>query len=138
MYAAIQGTLKYGVYRLKNVTQSYTYCFTAYCKRWLTSKQEYSMSITSLVIWLVLGAVAGWIAGIIMKTGSGSVVTNIIVGIIGAFLGGWIASLIGVGGATGGFSIVSVITAVVGACVLLFVLGLVQKRTFKSLAAKKV
>jgi len=62
-----------------------------------------------------------------MKTGSGSIVTNIIVGIIGAFLGGWIASLLGIGSATGGFSIMSIITAVVGACALLFGLGLVQK-----------
>lgn len=85
------------------------------------------MDVTSLVIWLVLGAVAGWLAGMIMKTGTGSIVTNIIVGIIGAFLGGWLAGLIGVGSATGGISIVSIITAVVGACVLLFVLGLIQK-----------
>jgi len=49
------------------------------------------------------------------------------VGIVGAFLGGFIASLLGIGGATGGISIVSVITAVVGACVLLFILGMIQK-----------
>ncbi len=85
------------------------------------------MDITNIVIWLVLGAVAGWIAGIIMKTGSGSIVTNVIVGIVGAFLGGFLARVMGLMGETGGLSIVSVITAVVGACVLLFVLGIVQK-----------
>lgn len=85
------------------------------------------MDVMSLVIWLVLGAVAGWLAGMIMKTGSGSIVTNIIVGIVGAFLGGWIASKVGVASATGGLSIMSIITAVVGACVLLFILGLIQK-----------
>jgi len=85
------------------------------------------MDIMSLVVWIVLGAVAGWIAGMIMKTGTGSILTNVIVGIVGAFVGGWIASLVGVGGETGGFSIVSVITAVVGACALLFILGIVQK-----------
>lgn len=85
------------------------------------------MDPMSLIIWLVLGAVAGWLAGIIMKTGSGSIVTNIIVGIVGAFLGGWLAGLLGIGSQTGGLSIVSVITAVVGACALLFILGLIQK-----------
>ncbi len=85
------------------------------------------MDPVGLIIWLVLGAVAGWLAGIIMKTGSGNVVTNIIVGIIGAFLGGWLASMLGFASATGGLSIASIITAVIGACVLLFVLGLIQK-----------
>ncbi len=85
------------------------------------------MDPVGLIIWLVLGAVAGWLAGIIMKTGTGSVVTNIIVGIVGAFLGGWLANMLGFASATGGFSIASVITAVIGACVLLFVLGLIQK-----------
>jgi uncharacterized membrane protein YeaQ/YmgE (transglycosylase-associated protein family) len=85
------------------------------------------MDPVSLIIWLVLGAVAGWLAGMIMKTGTGSVVTNIIVGIIGAFLGGWLAGLLGFASETGGFTIMSVVTAVIGACVLLFVLGLIQK-----------
>lgn len=85
------------------------------------------MDIMSLIIWLVLGAVAGWVAGMIMKTGSGSIITNIVVGIVGAFLGGWLASLVGLGSQTGGLSIVSIITAIVGACALLFILGVVQK-----------
>ena len=85
------------------------------------------MDPVGLIIWLVLGAVAGWLAGIIMKTGTGSIATNIIVGIIGAFVGGWLASLLGLVSETGGLSIVSIITAVIGACVLLFVIGMVQK-----------
>jgi len=89
------------------------------------------MDPVGLLIWLVLGAVAGWIAGMIMKTGSGNIVTNIIVGIVGAFFGGWLASLVGIGSATGGLSIVSVITAVAGACVLLFILGMIQRSRVK-------
>lgn len=85
------------------------------------------MDPVGIIIWLVLGAVAGWLAGMIMKTGSGNVVTNIIVGIVGAFLGGWLASTLGISSATGGLSIASIVTAVIGACVLLFVLGLIQK-----------
>ncbi len=85
------------------------------------------MDPVGIIIWLVLGAVAGWLAGMIMKTGSGNVVANIIVGIVGAFLGGWLASTLGISSATGGLSIASIVTAVIGACVLLFVLGLIQK-----------
>jgi len=85
------------------------------------------MDFMSIVIWLVLGAVAGWLAGLIMKTGTGNVVTNIIVGIVGAFLGGFVASKVGVASATGGLSVMSIVTAVAGACILLFVLGLLQK-----------
>jgi len=81
------------------------------------------MDPVGIIVWLVLGAIAGFIAGKIMNTG-GSLVTNIIVGIIGAFIGGIIFSALGIGG---GGLIGSIITAVVGAVVLLFVLGLVQK-----------
>lgn len=82
--------------------------------------------LINIVSWIVLGAIAGWVAGMIMKTGSGNIVTNVIVGIIGAFLGGFLANLIGMGG-DGAFSIMGLITAIVGAVVLLFVLGIVQR-----------
>ncbi len=88
------------------------------------------MAIESILIWILLGAVAGWIAGQIMKGRGFGTVGNIIVGILGSFVGGWLAGVIGIGGAaTGGFSIASVLTAVVGAVVLLFVVGLVKKAT---------
>lgn len=82
--------------------------------------------LMNILSWVILGAIAGWLAGMIMKTGTGNIVTNIIVGIIGAFVGGFIASMVGVGST--GFSIVGLITAVVGAVVLLAVLGFIQKR----------
>lgn len=83
------------------------------------------MDPIGIVIWLVLGAVAGWLAGIIMKTGSGSVLRNIIVGIVGAFLGGILFSLLGL--SAGGGLIGSIITAVIGAVALLFGLRLIGK-----------
>lgn len=83
------------------------------------------MDPIGIIIWLVLGAIAGWLAGIIMKTGSGSVITNIIVGIIGAFIGGFLFSLLGI--SAGGGLVGSMITAVIGAVALLFVLRLVKK-----------
>lgn len=86
------------------------------------------MDLTSIIIWVLLGAVAGWIAGQIMKGKGFGTVGNIVVGIVGSFLGGWLAGQMGIAGAqTGGFNVASVITAVAGACVLLFIIGLVKK-----------
>ena len=86
------------------------------------------MDLTSIVIWILLGAVAGWIAGQIMKGRGLGTVGNIIVGIVGSFIGGWLAGQLGIPGAvTGGFSVASVITAVAGASVLLFVIGLIKR-----------
>jgi len=82
------------------------------------------MDLTSIIIFLVIGAVAGWIAGNIMKGGGFGLLGNIIVGIIGAIIGGWLFGFLGF--ATTGI-IGSLITAIVGAVVLLFVVGLIKK-----------
>ena len=86
------------------------------------------MGLNSIIIWVLLGAVAGWIAGQIMKgTGYGTV-GNIVIGIVGSFVGGWLASQLGIAGAkTGGLNFASIITATAGASVLLFVIGLIKK-----------
>jgi uncharacterized membrane protein YeaQ/YmgE (transglycosylase-associated protein family) len=82
-----------------------------------------------LIVWIIIGAIAGWLASIVMKSNaSGSLVTNIIVGIIGGFVGGWVLDLIGVGGGVSGLNIASILTAFIGAVVLLAVLRLVQRR----------
>lgn len=75
-----------------------------------------------ILLWLVLGGIAGWIAS--MVTGADArmgILANIIVGIIGAALGGFLASMLGIGGVSG-FNIVSFITAVVGAIILLWII----------------
>jgi len=88
------------------------------------------MDITSLIIWLVLGAVAGWVAGQIMKGRGFGTIGNIIVGIVGSFLGGWLGGQLGIAGSqTGGLNIASILTAIVGACVLLFIISLVKRAT---------
>ena len=79
------------------------------------------------IVWIALGAVAGWIASIIMGTnGQQGLLLNIIVGVVGATIGGWIMGFFGQGGATG-FNFWSVIVAVVGAVVLLAVVRMVRK-----------
>ncbi len=82
----------------------------------------------SWLLWIVFGAIAGWIASMIMKRDSRmGAVGNIVVGIVGGFLGGWIASLLGLGSVTG-FNLYSLLIAIAGACVLLFIIGMFQRR----------
>ena len=82
------------------------------------------MDTNSIIIMLVIGAVAGWLAGKIMKGRGFGVIGNIIVGIVGAILGGFIFGLIGI--AASGL-VGSLITATVGAVVLLFIVNLIKK-----------
>ncbi len=82
----------------------------------------------NFILWVVFGGLAGWIATMIMGEDAGfGIIGNIIVGIIGAFIGGWIADRMGVGGPQGTerpTSVVSFITAVIGAVILLFIVNL--------------
>lgn len=82
------------------------------------------MDIQELVIWLVVGGVAGWLAGLIMKKGFG-LVGNIIVGILGAIVGGYLFKAFDI--SIGSGIAAALISAVVGAVVLLFVVGLIKK-----------
>lgn len=78
-----------------------------------------------IIAWIILGALAGWIASLIMKTdGEQGAVLNIVVGIIGAVIGGWIMSLFNASDVTG-FNLYSLFVAVIGACALLFVVKLI-------------
>lgn len=83
------------------------------------------MDITSLLIFLLIGAVAGWLAGLIMKGFGFGLIGNIVVGIIGAFIAGLLLPLAGV--AIGGGIIGSIISATIGAVILLFIVGLVKR-----------
>jgi uncharacterized membrane protein YeaQ/YmgE (transglycosylase-associated protein family) len=80
----------------------------------------------SILAWIVLGAVAGWLASILAGTDQEmGVVANLVVGIVGAFLGGYLFSLFGSEGATG-FNLWSLLVAVVGAFILLMLIKLVH------------
>ena len=82
------------------------------------------MDLTSLLLFLLIGLVAGWLASRIMGSGGYGLVGDLIIGVIGAFLGGWLFSLlhISLGGILG-----SLVTAVAGALVLLWVLRLIRR-----------
>ena len=79
---------------------------------------------SDLIIFLVIGAVAGWLAGVIMKGGGYGLVGDIIVGVIGSLIGGWLFGLLGI--AAGGL-IGSIVAAVVGAIILIAILRLIKR-----------
>ncbi len=77
--------------------------------------------VLDIIAWIIFGALAGWIASIIMGTNAQQgALGNIVVGIIGAFIGGFIVRLLG--GDVSGFSFGSLLVAVLGAVVLLFLM----------------
>ncbi|MCE1254286.1 MAG: GlsB/YeaQ/YmgE family stress response membrane protein [Anaerolineae bacterium] len=78
----------------------------------------------SLILFLLIGLVAGWLAGHIMKGGGFGLLGDLIVGVVGSFLGGWIFGLFGLS-ANG--LIGSLVTALVGAIVLLYLLHLIKR-----------
>lgn len=79
-----------------------------------------------ILSWIIVGAIAGWLAGLIMKGSGSGLVMNIIIGIVGAFIGGLIMNLIGNVGVTG-FNIWSLLVALLGSIVLLFIVGLFRR-----------
>jgi uncharacterized membrane protein YeaQ/YmgE (transglycosylase-associated protein family) len=81
-----------------------------------------------LLVYLVFGALAGWIASMVMKTdGQQGWVMNIVVGVIGAFLGGMIMNLFGQSGVTG-FNFYSLFVAILGAIVALWLYKMFTRR----------
>ena len=81
----------------------------------------------NILLWIILGAIAGWVASLIVKSNQG-ILLDIIVGIVGAFVGGFIFQAFGASGVTG-FNIYSILVAIVGAVVLLFIVKAVTSRT---------
>ena len=83
------------------------------------------MDLTQLLIILGLGALAGWLAGKIIKGGGSGLIANMVIGIIGSVIGGWAFGQLGI--RVGNDLVGSLVTAVAGAIILLFVVGLVKK-----------
>jgi len=80
----------------------------------------------NILVWIIFGALAGWIASMIMnKNKQMGAIANIVVGVIGAFIGGYIMDFFGADGITG-FNLQSLIVAVAGAVVLLYAIGLIS------------
>jgi uncharacterized membrane protein YeaQ/YmgE (transglycosylase-associated protein family) len=83
------------------------------------------MDPQSLIIWLIIGAVAGWLAGMVMKGGGFGLIGDIIVGIVGALIAGWLLPRLGI--MIGGGIIGAIINAFIGAVILLLILRLIRR-----------
>ena len=84
--------------------------------------------LLDILLWILFGALAGWIASMIMKTdGQMGAIANIVVGILGSFIGGFLYRML-TGDTVEGFNIVSLLVAIVGAIVLLGIVKLFTGR----------
>jgi len=80
-----------------------------------------------ILSWIVVGLIAGWLAGMVMRGGGYGLIGDIIVGVIGGLLGGWIAtSLLHIGADVNGINLESILVAFAGAVILLIVLRLLN------------
>ncbi|HRP79539.1 MAG TPA: GlsB/YeaQ/YmgE family stress response membrane protein [Aquamicrobium sp.] len=83
------------------------------------------MGIESLVVFIIVGAVAGWLAGQLVKGYGFGLIGNIVVGIVGAFIAGWLFPAIGL--SIGGGILAAIIHATIGAVILLVLLRLIKQ-----------
>ena len=83
------------------------------------------MDLHGIIVWLIIGAAAGWLAGTLLRGGGFGLLGNIVVGIVGAFIGGELAGFLGV--SIGSGLIASIITATIGAGILLFIVGMFRR-----------
>ncbi|MGB3743997.1 MAG: GlsB/YeaQ/YmgE family stress response membrane protein [Xanthobacteraceae bacterium] len=83
------------------------------------------MDIQAIIIWLIVGAIAGWLAGMVVKGGGYGLIGDIIVGIVGALIAGWLLPQVGIVIGTG--IIAAIIDAFIGAVILLLILRLISR-----------
>ncbi len=84
---------------------------------------DISLNAATIIWWLVVGLIAGFLASVVMRGGGYGIVGDIVVGIIGAFIGGFLASLLGLG--SGGL-LWTIFIAFIGACILIAILRMVS------------
>ncbi|MBB3061620.1 MULTISPECIES: GlsB/YeaQ/YmgE family stress response membrane protein [Microbulbifer] len=82
-----------------------------------------------ILSWIILGLIAGVLAKWIMPgPDPGGWIVTIVIGIVGAFIGGWLGSLVGIGGPVTGFALGDIVTATIGAIILLFIYRMLKRR----------
>jgi uncharacterized membrane protein YeaQ/YmgE (transglycosylase-associated protein family) len=79
----------------------------------------------SIIVWLIVGAIAGWLAGLIVKGGGFGLLGNIVVGIVGAVVAGWLLPYLGI--TLGGGIIAAIIHSAIGAVIVLVIISMVKK-----------
>ena len=83
----------------------------------------------NIIAWLVVGLIAGWLAGLVMKGGGYGVVGDIIVGILGALVGGFLAGVLFGGDYISGFNIPTIVVAFLGAIILIAIVRALPGRS---------
>jgi uncharacterized membrane protein YeaQ/YmgE (transglycosylase-associated protein family) len=83
------------------------------------------MGIESLLVFLIVGAIAGWLAGLLVKGYGFGLLGNIVVGVVGAFIAGWLFPALGISLGTG--IVAAIIHAVIGAVILLVLIRLIKR-----------
>jgi len=78
----------------------------------------------TIIAWIIIGGIAGWLAGLVVRGGGMGIGMDIVVGIVGGIIGGFILGILGIGGGFTGFNFVSLITAFIGAVILLLLIRL--------------
>ena len=81
--------------------------------------------VQSFIIWIIVGAIAGWLAGMVVKGGGFGLIGDIVVGIVGALIAGWLLSRLGI--VIGSGIIAAIIDAFIGAVILLVIIKLVKR-----------
>jgi uncharacterized membrane protein YeaQ/YmgE (transglycosylase-associated protein family) len=85
------------------------------------------MTATSLIILLLIGAIAGWLAGVIVRGFGFGLIGNIVIGIVGALLAGWLLPMLGIAFSVVNPFVTAVLYALIGAIVLLVIAGLFRR-----------
>jgi uncharacterized membrane protein YeaQ/YmgE (transglycosylase-associated protein family) len=86
------------------------------------------MTLEAIVVWVIVGAIAGWLASLVMGTNrSQGLLADIIVGVVGGVIGGFALSALGVGGAVTGINLGSIVVAFIGAVILIALLRLFSR-----------
>lgn len=86
------------------------------------------MDPINIIVWIIVGAIAGWLASIVMKTNaSQGLLMDIIVGIVGGIIGGFLLNALGVDTGVSGLNITSILVAFIGAVILLALLRLIRR-----------
>ena len=94
-------------------------------RSWYSTLREAKMDLVGILIFLLIGAIAGWLAGQIMKNGSFGLLGDIIVGIVGSAIASFLLPRLGI--SIGSGVVAAIIHATIGACILLFILRLVRR-----------
>lgn len=83
------------------------------------------ITLVAILIWLIVGAIAGWLAGVVVKGGGFGLVGDIIVGIIGAVVAGWLFPALGL--SLGGGILGAIIAAAIGAIIILVIVKIIKR-----------